>query len=144
MTYPRNEEFFLRYDYDFAVNGGAVGNIPLSSNINGLKEGVVVREAFVIVKTALASGGAPSVTLGNTADVDGYLADFYSLASSAPAVVNSSSVAGDLIWDDTNDHVIHYRIGSASNVQDLVLAIGTAALTAGKLEIYLRCGNDVA
>ena len=144
MTYPRNAESCLRYDYDFAVDGGAVGAISLSSNLNRLVEGLIVKEIMLVVKTAVTSGGTPTITLGNTADPDGYMADIFSFVGSAPAVVNSGSVAGDLIWDDTNDHAIHYRISSATNTQDLVLTVGTAALTAGKFEIYLKCQADVS
>lgn len=142
MTYPRNDEFFVRYDYDFASEGGAVSAIALSANINGLEEGVIVKEVMCIVKTAMTSGGSPTITLGNTADPDGYMADIAALVGTAPAVVNSSQVAGDLIWDDTNDHGINYRVSSTANTQDLLMTVGTAALTAGKFEIYLRCSYD--
>lgn len=142
MGYPRNEEFFVKYDYDFAAQGGAVSTISLAADVNGLEENVIVKDVYVIVKTALTSGGSATVTLGNTADPDGYLADIFALAGTDNAVINSGAVAGALIWDDTNDHGIHYRVTSAANTQDLVLDIGTAALTAGKLEIYLRCGYN--
>jgi hypothetical protein len=142
MGYPKNEEQELLFEYDFAKDGGAVGNISLRPLVNGLKEGCIVRGLEVRTKTALASGGSPTLTLGNTSDADGYMADFYSLASSADSVVNSSAVAGALVWDDTNDHPIHYRIGSAANVQDLVIAVGTAALTAGKLEVLVKFSSD--
>lgn len=144
MGYPRNEEFFVKYDYDFAKDGGAVSSIALNADVNGLEENVIVKDMFVIVKTALASGGTPTVTLGNTTDTDGYMADIWALAQADNAVINSGAVAGALIWDDTNDHAIHYRIDGTANNQNLVLAIGTAALTAGKMEIYLRCAYNQA
>lgn len=142
MGYPKNEEQTLFYEYDFARDGGAVSTISLTSKINALKEGVIVRGVEVRVKTALDSAGSPTVTLGNTGDADGYLADFYSLAGTAGNVINEGEVAGALIWDDTNDHKIHYRVDSTANNQDLVLDIGTAALTAGKLEIMLTISGD--
>ena len=141
MGYIKNEEYELFYEYDFAKDGGAVSSIPLRSMVNGIKEGLIIRSIEVRVKTALTSGGTPTVTLGNTLDVDGYMIDIYALCT-LNAVINSGSVAGALIWDDTNDHPIHYRIGSAANVKDLVLAVGTAALTAGKLEIMINCSSD--
>jgi len=143
MGYPRNEDFLIKYDYDFAASGGAVSSISLSSDVNSLGEGVIVKRLRVIMKTAFTSAGTPTVTIGNTTDVDGYMADIYALgAASADAVINSSAVAGALIWDDTNDHEIFYRIDSTAANQDLVLTIGTAALTAGKMEIYLECAYD--
>lgn len=143
MGYPRNEDFILKYDYDFSTQGGAVSSITLSSDVNSLGEGVIVKRLRVIMKTAFTSGGTPTVTIGNTGDTDGYMADIYALgAASADAVINSSAVAGALIWDDTNDHEIYYRIDSTANNQDLVITIGTAALTAGKFELYLECAYD--
>ncbi len=142
MGYPRNEEFILKYDYDFSKDGGAVSSISLSADVNALGEGVIVKDIDIVCKTALASAGSPTVTLGNTGDTDGYFADFYALVGTAGNVVNVGEVAGALVWDDTNDHRIHYPIDSTANNQDLVLAVGTAALTAGKLEIYIRCGYD--
>ena len=142
MGYPRNRGFLLKYDYDFASEGGAVSSISLTADTNSIEEGIIVKGLYVITKTALASGGSPTVTLGNTGDTDGYLADFYALAGTAGNVVNSSEVAGALIWDDTNDHPIYYPVDSTANNQDLVLTVGTAALTAGKLEIYLECAYD--
>lgn len=143
MTYPANDKFIIKYTYDFARDGGAVSTISLTADINALEENIVIEEVQVQVKTALASGGSPTVTLGNTTDADGYLADFYALAGTANAVINSGSVAGDLIYDDVNDHRIHYRIDSTAANQDLVLDIGTAALTAGKMEILLTCSAVV-
>lgn len=142
MTYPRNEDFKLRYDYDFAVDGGAVSAITLSPNKNGIKNGVIVKDIMIVVKTALASAGSPTVTLGNTTDPDGYFVDFYALAGAAEAVVNTGVVAGALTWDDTNDHRINYPVDSTAANQDLLLTVGTAALTAGKLEIYITCASN--
>lgn len=142
MGYPRNEEFFVKYDYDFAKQGGAVSTISLTADVNGLEENVIVKDMFVIAKTALTSGGSATVTIGNTTDKDGYMADIFSLVGTDNAVVNAGAVSGALLWDDTNDHAIHYRINGTAANQDLVMDVGTAALTAGKLEIYLRCAYN--
>jgi len=141
MGYPKNEVQELFYEYDFAKDGGAVSVISLRPKINPIKEGMIIRGVEVRVKTALASGGSATVTLGNTTDADGYLADFFSLGS-LNAVINSGSVAGALLWDDTNDHPIHYRVDATAANQDLVLEVGTAALTAGKLEVMLQVSSD--
>lgn len=142
MGFPRNEEFWVKYDYDFAKQGGAVSAITLTADLNGLEENVIVKDVYVVAKTALTSGGSATVTLGNTADPDGYMADIFALVGADNAVVNAGAVAGALIWDDTNDHAVHYRVTSAANTQDVILTVGTAALTAGKLEIYFRCAYN--
>ena len=141
MGYAKNEEQTLFYEYDFAKDGGAVGQISLRPLVNAIKEGCILRDIEVRVKTALASAGSPTCTLGNSGDPDGYLADFYSLAS-LDAVIHTGEVAGALMWDDTNDHVIHYRVDGTAANQDLVLDVGTAALTAGKLEVMLKFSSD--
>ena len=89
---------------------------------------------YVDVETALASGGSASVTLGN-ADADGFMADFFALAGSNNAVIRLGEVAGALVWDDTNDHLLCYRVNADT---DLKLTVGTAALTAGKLQVYVE------
>jgi len=143
MTYPANDKFIMKYTYDFARDGGAVSTISLTADINALEENIVVEEIQLQVKTGLASAGTPTVTLGNTGDPDGYFADIWALAQTDNAVINSGSVAGALIYDDTNDHRIHYRIDSTANNQDLVMDIGTAALTAGKIEVLMTCSAVV-
>jgi len=139
MTLPKNKLTLLKYTYDFAVSGGAVSSITLTSNFGSIVEGMIIKRAYILVDTALASAGSPTLTIGNTGDKDGYFADIVALAGAANAVINSGSVAGALLWDDTNDHEIYYRVDSTANNQDLVVTIGTAALTAGKLDIYLEC-----
>lgn len=139
MGYPLNEEFIIKYEYDFEKDGGAISEIALRPDINALGEGVVVKDITLVVQTALDSGGTPTVTLGNSTDPDGYMADIWALAQSDNAVVNAGAVAGALIWDDTNDHAIQYRIDGTAANQDLVLDVGTAPLTAGKIDIFLRC-----
>lgn len=139
MGYPKNEQQELLYEYDFSKDGGGTASpIALRPLVNGLKEGVIIRDIEIRVKTALASGGSATVTLGNTGDPDGFMVDFFSLAGSAGAVINVGEVAGALVWDDTNDHKIHYPIDATAANQDLVLDVGTAALTAGKLEILVK------
>lgn len=130
----------LVFDYDFARDGGAVGQINLTARpSDALQEGMLVKELRILAKTALDSGGSPTVTFGPEVDPDGYLADAYSTLSSGDgAVIRSGEVAGALLWDDTNDHEINYRIGSAANTQNIQMDIGTAALTAGKLEVHVE------
>lgn len=136
MGYPKNEAQILFYEYDFAKDGGAIGSISLRERINAIKEGVIIDRMEIRVKTALASGGAATVTLGNTSDVDGYVTNFFGVAA-ANAVIDSRQNAGALLPADDV-----YRIGAAANLQDLILEVGVAALTAGKLEIMIYMSSD--
>lgn len=127
------------YEWDFAKDGGAVGQIALRPRPgDAMQEGLIVKEIRIVEKTSVTSGGTPTITFGPSVDADGYLADVFALLGSAPTVVRSGEVAGALLWDDTNDHEINYRIGSAANTQDLVMDVGTAALTAGAIELHVE------
>jgi len=134
MGLLKNEKQLAKFEYDFAVDGGAIGSIPLRANVSSLAAGMVITDMYVYVESALTSGGSATVTLGNT-DVDGFMADIFALAGSDNAVVRAGEVAGALLWDDTNDHALAYRVSSDAV---LALQVGTAALTAGKLQVYVE------
>jgi hypothetical protein len=138
MTLQKGEEQVLKYTYDFAVLGGAVSAITLTAPVVPLEEGMIVRGVSVYTETALTSGGTPTLTLGNTGDVDGYMADIWAAANPVNSVVSEGEVAGALLWDDTNDHRLEYYIDSTANNQNLIMTVGTAALTAGKLSVHVR------
>jgi len=142
MSIEKGKKSVLIYDYDFSRDGGEVETKELSPAAGqgiatALEENFVITDLSVHVKKALASSGSPTVTLGDGSDPDGYLADFFSLAGSDDSMINLGEVAGALLWDDTNDHRLHHRIGSADNDKKLQLDIGTAALTAGIMRVYL-------
>lgn len=135
------EELAKEFVYDFAKDGGAVSTISMKAvDPNGdlLPEGFIVTDAMLFVETAITSGGTPTITFGNTSDVDGYFADVFALVGAANAVVRIGQVDGALMWDTTADAKKGYRISSVANTQDLVMAIGTAALTAGKIRIIVK------
>jgi len=136
MGHPKNEMQTFLFEYDFAKDGGAIGSIPLRKNINALKEGVIVHKIEIRVKTLLASGGTPTLTLGNTGDVDGYMTNFFG-GNAQDAVLYSEQYAGALLpVDDV------YRVDATAANQDLLMEVGVAALTAGKLDIILHCTSD--
>ena len=119
------------YTYDFAVDGGAVSTIDLSSN-NVLPEGAVVMDCWARVITACTSGGSATIAWGPTSDADGLSGTAIAVASFTDgAVFNASGQGAALLWDDTNDHQIYYEVGATSD--DFKITIGTAALTAGKI-----------
>lgn len=135
------------YVYDFDVDGGAVSTISLSSKAGyqSLPDKAIVSEVVMYVETACTSGGSATIAWGNTTDPDGYsgatpaVADF-----SADAVKNGFDNGAALLWDDTNDHKIHFCANSA-NDRDFSITIATAALTAGKLRFsvaYYLPGRD--
>jgi len=139
MGLAGNDKQLMKFEYDFAVDGGAQGAIALRQVAgNALEAGVHITDIYVIAETLLTSAGTPTVTLGNTTDADGYAEDIYALVSgSGKAALRAGEVAGALVWDDTNDHAILYSPLVADDL-DLNLTVGTADLTAGKLVVYVE------
>jgi hypothetical protein len=143
MGFQKGKELDFVYEYDFAVSGGAVSSINLvNEGMNNLESGLIITDFTVVVETALTSGGSPTITLGNVGDTDGYMIDFYA-AASAGAVLNRGDRAGALVWDDTNDHPIHYKIDSTANAAPSI-TVATAALTAGKFKVYFKAFKPLA
>ncbi len=141
MGLPKGVQLQKEFVWDFAVDGGAVGVIVLNStDPNGdlLDEGFVVEDVELYTETTLASTGTPTITLGNTTDPDGYLADVFALSTTAPAMVRAGQVDGALIWDTSADAKKAYRVNGTAANQNLVMEIGTEALTAGKLRAIVK------
>jgi hypothetical protein len=140
MTIRKNELIKKEYVYDFSVDGGATGAITLRAcdpNGNALPEGFIVEKVQAYVETGITPTGA-SITFGPGASASGYMADIVAGFNAINSVVRSGEVAGSLLWDDSNDHEISYRIGSAANTQSVVMTIGTEALTAGKIRFTVE------
>ena len=139
MGFEKGKLLINRYEYDFSVDGGAVGAIAFrNKGNNDLVAGCVIKRMYLIAETAVTSGGTPTMVIGNTADADGYFADIFALVTTgAKLAVGQGEVAGDLIFDDTNDHAIDYKLGAA-NTLDINLTVGTAALTAGKISLFVE------
>lgn len=139
MGFQKDKILINKYEYDFSVSGGAVSTIAMvNKGYNDLTDECKITKVTLIADTLLTSAGTPTVVIGNTTDADGYFADVYALMSgSGKGAIQGGEVAGALIWDDTNDHEIVYS-PSAANDLDLNITIGTAALTAGKLTMYIE------
>ena len=106
MSFLKGEKKLLKYSYDFAVDGGAVSTIELFQDAgNALIAGVKVVGMYVVVETAVASAGSPTLTIGNTTAAAGYAADCYAFLDLG---FQNGEVAASLIYDDTNDHPIMY------------------------------------
>lgn len=139
--FKKDEKIYKEFLYDFSKDGGAVGNITMKGvdpNGDSLDEGFIVQDLMVVNEEALTSTGTPTITFGPTVDSDGYMADCYAKVASLNAVCRAGEVDGDLVWDTTADAKKGCRIGSASNTQDLLMVVGTAPLTAGKLRVIVE------
>lgn len=138
MGYQKFQELEFVYEYDFAVDGGDTGNINLRPLGQALVSGLIIEDVQVFIETAFDdAGNTATVTLGNEDDRDGYLVDFMTLAETINTPIRAGELAGALLWDDTNDHSISYRVPDAgASVPSITVA--TEALTQGKAKFVFK------
>lgn len=116
----------LKAVYSFAVDGGAIGTISLNDdegNIATLPDNAIVTRAWSDVVTTATSGGAATVSIGIVSTVD-------IMAATAVA-----SVTG--ILEGIPDGATANMIKLAA-VKQVKVAIAVAALTAGKINVYIE------
>ncbi|MFG6101193.1 hypothetical protein U2F10_02995 [Leptothoe sp. EHU-05/26/07-4] len=103
--------------YDFSIHGGAIGTItmPLTTPDNA-----IITECIVDVLTDPTSTGSATIALGLNTTTD-------LLAATAIASVTGIVVA--------KEQAAAFKLTAERNLQ---LTIATAALTAGKLAVYLK------
>ncbi len=79
MGYIEDSVRVARAEYDFAVDGGGVGDIALRGD--KIPQGAIITDVLIHVDTVLTSGGAPTVALKAESAADLNAAD---LISGAP------------------------------------------------------------
>lgn len=131
------------YVYDFNVDGGATGEIFLSSKAgyDPLPLGAIIKGVTARVVTAFTSGGSATLAWGNGDDPDGFSGAAVAVASlTQDSLFNGFDNGAALLWDDTNDHPIYVPVINEDD-GEFSVSIGTAAMTAGKavflVEYYL-------
>ena len=118
-----NEKVARGY-YEFAIDGGAVGDIVLRGDVIPL--GAVIVDAIIHVDTVLTSGGSATVAIKTEGAADINAAD---AISGAPW-----STAGAKRGDFTATTAPIKTTAARS----IVATVGTAALTAGKFSVLVR------
>lgn len=109
--------------YDFATDGGAVGDITLRGDT--IPSGAVIIDSLIKVDTALTSGGAATVAIKAESAADINAAD----AISGAPWSTTGSKRGDLTA--TSAPV------TTTAARALVATVATAALTAGKFTVVV-------
>lgn len=112
------------YEYDFAVEGGAVGDITLRGP--GLPAGAIITDGKIHVITAVTSGGAATAALKIESAED-------VLAATAKA-----TLAINAILDVVPVRTAATSIRVTANGKKPVMTVATAALTAGKMIVALE------
>jgi hypothetical protein len=117
----------LKCTYDFANQGGAIGDIALkdfAGNNAVIPSGAIIRDVIIYVETALTSGGSATIAVKaqSAADLKAATAvASYSLAAVLAGVpVGTAATAIALTADRT-----------------VTITVAVAALTAGKMHVYV-------
>ncbi len=124
--YPHAAGFYIaRGRYDFAVDGGAVGDIDLTS-VAQIPANAVITGGFIEVDTALNSGGSATVALKTEGAADLLAATAY----------------GSSPWSTTGrKSVIPVGTGATTvkttAARKIQATVATAALTAGAFDVVL-------
>jgi len=109
--------------YDFAVDGGAVGDIALRGQ--KIPSGAIITDVLIDVETVLTSGGAATVALKSEGAADLNAADAISGAPWSTA----GAKRGDLDADTAPVKTTAERTITAT--------VGAFALTAGKFSVIV-------
>lgn len=125
-TRYRGQRFSLTVEYDFAVDGGAVGDINLGEY---LPDNAVVESGSIDVVTTLTSSG-DNATVAVTAESAGDIV----AAVAIDDVSNPWDAGGqDIIPDGTGSNAV-----KTTAERQLKITVGVEALTAGKMTINLN------
>lgn len=110
--------------YEFALDGGAVGDITLRGD--SLPSGAIILDAFLHVDTAVTSGGAGTVAI----KVEG------------AADINAADAVSGAPWSTTGAKRCDFTATTApvktTAARNIVATVATAALTAGKFSVVIE------
>lgn len=118
---------WLRATYDFAVHGGAIGNINLGVE-DQLPSGAVVVDGFIDVITTLTSGGAATIATQIEAAGD---------VVAATAVATWTAGRKNILPSPASGSVTASTRVKTTAARTPAVVIAAAALTAGKFDLWL-------
>ena len=117
----KNAEEIVRVVYDFSLDGGATGALDIFT----AEQDMIVTGFHLQVLTACTSGGSATLIVGvSGGDTDACL----DATSGAVANLGANAVIGQ-------EATVPFRLASGGK---LIQTIGTAALTAGKIEYVFK------
>ena len=109
--------------YDFAVEGGAVGDITLRGDT--IPSGAIITDALIHVDTALTSGGSATVAIKTEGAAD----------------INAADAISGAPWSTTGAKRADLTATTApvktTAARSIVATVGTAALTAGVFKVVV-------
>ena len=115
--YYNDDIVYVKGTYDFSEDTGATTS---TYDLVEIPVGCVIVDAMLHVETAGTSGGSATIIVGQTSDTDSII------ESVAVAALTENSV-----------HSLAAKRYTASGENNLLMTIGTAALTAGKFHLHV-------
>lgn len=120
-------ERVVRGDYSFAVDGGAVGTIPLMG-ATLIPFGAIITRGFIEITTQLTSGGSATIALQVESAGD---------ICAATAVASWTAGRKNVLPAMTSGSVTASTSVKTTAARDISAVIATAALTAGVFKVVL-------
>lgn len=124
MGYIEDTRRIARAHYDFAVDGGTQGDIPLRGD--KIPQGAIITDALVYVETPPASGGAATVAIKTESAAD----------------INAADAISGAPWSTTGAKRADLTATTAPVLttaeRTITATVGTAALTAGKFSVLVE------
>ena len=137
-----NASLWLAAQYDFAVHGGAVGAIPMRVRV---PKGAGIINSFLHILPAPDSGGSATIAIKVESTADILTATAFDAApfDGTFGLGKARYTPGiDLGSGDGTDTAIDDSAAAAfiatTAERELTVTIGTAALTAGKFNIFIQ------
>lgn len=118
-------EKYARGLYDFAVEGGATGDITLRGD--KIPSGAIITRVVIVVETVITSGGAATVAL----------------KAEGAADLNAADAISGFPWSATGAKNGDAQFSVTANIpkttaeRSIVATVATAALTAGKFAVLV-------
>lgn len=116
---------YLEAVYDFAVDGGDVGGIPLKDTAGlplVIPDKAIVINSHIEIETAVTSGGSATVAFGLEGNTDAF-----------KAATGKASLTLDAVFAASNDLPLKMAAPTA-----VLGTVAVAALTAGKFRIFIK------
>lgn len=115
---------YARALYDFATDGGAVGDITLRGDT--IPSGAIITDALIDVTTAVTSGGAATLAIKTESAAD----------------INAADAVSGAPWSTTGAKRADFTATTApvktTAARSIVATVATAALTAGKFSVLVE------
>ena len=127
-----NEEVVERVVYDFANDAGATGALDIFE----ATADVIITGFHAVVKTTATSGGSATVKVGYTGSDAAYITTTQGAVANLTA--NAVFQANVVLTEGTPNTAafpLPHRLASGAKI---LQTIGTAALTAGKIEYVIK------